>query len=110
MKTLKLFLVSIFMLVLASCSKSDNDTYPYYVTYKVTSEAATIVVAYYDNGSVVSNNVQSGWSKEAKIDKGYATISAGALDDNTAMVKIQIIRDGKVIKENEGLTVALTDQ
>jgi hypothetical protein len=105
MKVLNLLCVSLFLMALSSCNKSDSDTYPYTVTYQVTSEATTIAVAYYDNGSVVSDNVQSGWSREAVIDKGYATISAGALDDNTTRVKAQILRDGKVIKEGEGLTV-----
>lgn len=92
-----------------SCGKSDDNGYPYKVTYKVTSEATNILIGYYDNGAALTEEVQSGWSKEVTIDKGYATITAVAFDESNLKVKAQIIRDGKVIKEGEGINVALTD-
>ena len=123
MKKFKKLLALSFCLValtalISSCSKDDdnNNGGPYEVEYKVTASSnATISTVVYGNaqGDPTSVTSLSGdtWSKKLTVNAGVQSISIGAnatATDANATLKVEIIINGKVVKENTGSGQYLT--
>lgn len=91
------------------------------VTYKVISSPAdkTYVLASYNDsqGNFIVDEVESGWSLDVELPKGKKAFINGAVmvkskftgevDHASTSVKVQILKDGKVIKEAEGLSAVV---
>lgn len=118
-------LIFLFPFVLSSCGNDDdNGEEPQSkkrlsVTYKATSkpEGKTfLMISYNDSqGNYIVKNVESGWLLDVELPKGKKAFISGVVqikdefseevDINTATAKVQILQDGKVTKEAEGLSV-----
>lgn len=120
-------LIFIFPFVLISCSDDDNDNNEnnpqnknrLSVTYKATSkpEGKTfLMISYNDSqGNYIVKNVESGWSLDVELPEGKKAFISGVVqikdefieevDINSATAKVQILQNGKVTKEAEGLSV-----
>ncbi|GEM_PF-5736215 len=91
------------------------------VTYKVISSPADktyVLASYNDNqGNFIVDEVESGWSLDVELPKGKKAFINGAVmvksnftgevDHASTSVKVQILKDGKVIKEAEGLSAVV---
>lgn len=74
------------------------------------------MISYNDSqGNYIVKNVESGWLLDVELPEGKKAFISGVVqikdefseevDINTATAKVQILQDGKVTKEAEGLSV-----
>lgn len=122
-------LIFLFPFVLISCGGDDDNNIDgnnppdnknrLSVTYKATSQPegkTFIMVSYNDNqGNFIVKNVESGWSLDVELPEGKKAFISGVVqikDEyleeaviNSATTKVQILQNGKVSKEAEGLSV-----
>lgn len=119
-------LIFLFPFVLISCSDDDNNNdngsqnkNRLSVTYKVSSkpEGKTyLMISYNDSqGNYIVKEVESGWSLDVELPEGKKAFLSGVVqikdefteevDINSATAKVQILQNGKVTKEAEGLSV-----
>lgn len=120
-------LIFLFPLVLSSCSSDDDNSEELQnknrlsVTYKVTSQPigkTFVMISYNDSqGNYIVNEVESGWSLDVVLPEGKKAFLSGTVqvkdefseevDIHSATTKIQVLQNGKIIKEAEGLSVVI---
>jgi len=90
------------------------------LNYLISSpEDKTYVLASYNDsqGNFIVDEVESGWSLDVELPKGKKAFINGAVmvkskftgevDHASTSVKVQILKDGKIIKEAEGLSAVV---
>jgi preprotein translocase subunit SecG len=116
-KLLTFSMCLLFLTALFSCKKDSNKNGgPYSVEYKVTTSSnATISSVVHTNAQGDATSLTSvagnSWSTKVTVQAGVSAISLGAnggATDASGTIKVQILIDGKVVKENTGSGTALT--